>query len=202
MTSRRRITAAKRKEKNQIQAAGASSQSGQAGAHVSAPPAFLLVGVLNRPHGVRGEMIFSVMTDFPERLKPGTRFYLGMEHQPVTLKSTRHHNRGMIVALEGFESREAVDHLRNRNVFVSAEDLPPLPNGELYLHQIFGLKVVTDEGQDLGIVADWIETGANGVLVVRNEEGAEYLLPDIDDVVLKIDLEAQLMTVHLLEGLI
>jgi len=62
--------------------------------------------------------------------------------------------------------------------------------------------VVSDEGQNLGVVAEWIETGANGVYIVRDAEGNEVLLPDIDEVVLKIDLENQQITVHLLEGLL
>jgi 16S rRNA processing protein RimM len=201
MTSRRRITAARRKEK-QNQKKGKSPSFDQAGAQQVAPPAFLLVGKLNRPHGVRGEMIMTLMTDFPERLKSGVQVFLGVEHQPVTIKSVRHHNRGLLVSLEGYDNREEVGHLRNREVFVSAEDRPPLPEGEFYLHQILGLQVVSDAGQPMGVVSDWIETGANGVWVVRDEAGAEILLPDIDEVVLNIDLDAGQMTVHLLEGLI
>jgi 16S rRNA processing protein RimM len=165
------------------------------------PPAFLLVGKLHRPHGVRGEMIMSVLTDFPERLKAGIEVYLGVEHQPVVIKSLRHHNRGVLVSMEGYDSREAVDNLRNFEIFVKAEDRPPLPDGEYYLHQLLGLKAVSDEGEALGVGADWIETGANGVFIVRDEEGGEILLPDIDEVVLKIDLEKGEMLVHLLEGL-
>lgn len=166
------------------------------------PPAFLLVGKLHRPHGVRGEMIMSVLTDFPERLQPEIEVYLGPAHTPVKIKSLRHHNRGMLISLEGYDSREAVDGLRNNEIFVSAGDRPPLPDGELYLHQIIGLKAVTEEGQVLGIVSDWIETGANGVLVVSDEDGKEVLLPDIDEVVLKIDLKAGKMLIHLMEGLV
>jgi len=193
MTSRRRDTAARRKEKNLKK---------QAGAPEVVPPAFLLVGILHRPHGVHGEMIMSVMTDFPERLKPGITLYLGVEHEPVKIKSMRHHNRGQLIALEGYDSREAVGHLRNYELFVRAADRPPLPDGEYYLHQIIGLQVVTDEGQALGRVAEWIETGANGVYLVRDEDGNEVLLPDIDEVVLQIDLDSQQMIVHLLDGLL
>ena len=192
MSSRRRQTAAKRKAKNEK----------KAGASPVTPPAFLLVGKLHRPHGVRGEMILSVMTDFPERLKPETVVYLGPGHDPVTIKSIRHHNRGGLIALEGYTSREEVNHLRNLELFVRADDRPPLPEGEYYLHQIIGLQVISDEGQILGAVADWLETGANGVFIVQDDDGKEILLPDIDEVIVKIDLDAGQMVVHLLEGLI
>jgi 16S rRNA processing protein RimM len=192
MSSRRRQAAAKRKAKNQK----------EAGAPSTAPPAFLLVGKLHRPHGVKGEMIMSVLTDFPERLKPESVLFMGPERTPVTIQSLRHHNRGMLIYLEGYNSREQVDRLRNFELFVRTDDRPPLPDGEFYLHQILGLKVVSDEGLALGVVSDWLETGANGVFIVRDEEGKEILLPDIDDVVLKIDLETGEILVHLLEGLL
>jgi 16S rRNA processing protein RimM len=192
MSSRRRQTAARRKSKNQE----------KAGAPPVVPPAFLLVGKLHRPHGVSGEIIMSVLTDFPERLKPETVLLMGPEHQPVTISAIRHHNRGALVSLVGYESREAVDPLRNMELFVRADDRPPLPKGEYYLHQIIGLQAVSDEGQPLGVVADWLETGANGVFIVQTEEGGEILLPDVDEVIVQIDLEAGQMVVHLLEGLI
>ena len=191
--SSRRQKAAARRNKNQPENAGAPEW---------VPPAFLLVGMIRRPHGVRGEMTMSVMTDFPKRLKPGITLYLGPDRTPVVVRSFRHHNKGLIFALEGFESREEVANFRNLELFVRADDRPPLPDGEFYLHQIMGLEVVTDGGETLGFVADWIETGANGVFVVKPESGKDILLPDIDEVVLNIDLEARQILVHLIDGLV
>ena len=191
--SSRRQKAAARRNKNQRENAGAPEW---------VPPAFLLVGIIRRPHGVRGEMTMSVMTDFPERLKPGITLYLGPDRTPVVVRSFRHHNKGLIFSLEGFESREEVANFRNVELFVRADDRPPLPDGEFYLHEIMGLEVVTEQGETLGVVTDWIETGANGVFVVRPESGKDILLPDIDEVVLNIDLEARKILVHLIDGLL
>ena len=63
-------------------------------------------------------------------------------------------------------------------------------------------RAVTEEGETLGVVADWLETEAHGVFIIRDDDGKEILLPDIDEVILKIDLEAAQMIVHLLEGLL
>lgn len=191
--SSRRQKAAARRNKNQRENAGAPEW---------VPPAFLLVGIINRPHGVRGEMIMSVLTDFPERLKPGITLFLGPDRTPVVARSFRHHNKGRIVSLEGYNSREEVATFRNFELFVRADDRPPLPDGELYLHEVMGLEVITDQGESLGVVTDWIETGANGVFVVKAESGKDILLPDIDEVVLNIDRDEKQMVVHLLDGLI
>jgi 16S rRNA processing protein RimM len=191
MTSRRRQAAARRKRKNE-----------KAGFSPMVEPAFLLVGILRKPHGVKGEILMSVMTDFPERLTAGTTLLMGSEHLPVTIRNVRHHNRGLIVAFEEFDSRTDLDHLRNQELFVLAADRPVLPNGEYYLHQIIGLHAVSEDGGMLGVVSEWIETGANGVFVIKTPEGGELLIPDIDEVVVNIDLELKQMTIHLLEGLL
>lgn len=191
MTSRRRQAAERRRQKNQ-----------KAGLPPMVEPAFLLVGILRRPHGVKGEVLMTVMTDFPERLQPGETLFMGNDRQPVKIASVRHHNKGLIVGFEQFSVREDLDHLRNQELFVRADDRPPLPEGELYLHQLIGLKVVSEDGRNLGQIAEWIETGANGVFVVRSETGGEVLIPDIDDVVVGIDLETGQITVRLIEGLL
>jgi 16S rRNA processing protein RimM len=191
MSSRRRQTAARRR--NKLQGSG-SPPAGE--------PEFLLVGRLRHPHGVKGEVLLAVMTDFPERIQPEAAFFLGDNYLPVTLASVRQHNKGKLVRFEGYETREDVDGLQNKGLFVRAEDLPNLPEGEYYQHQLVGLQVVSDQGQVLGTVRELIETGANDVFVVHTTEGKELLLPDIEEVILDIDLEKKIITVHLLEGLI
>lgn len=191
MTSRRRQIAARRRAKHQDTG---SPQIGE--------PVFLLVGILRRPHGVKGEVLMGIMTDFPERIQPGITLYLNEGAEELTVTSVRHHNKGKLIRIEEYPSREDVENIRNRDVFVRADDRPPLPKGEHYWHELIGMQVVTDDGDFLGVLTNLIETGANNVYVVHNDEGKEILLPVIDEVVLKIDKKKKQMTVHLLEGLV
>jgi len=166
-------------------------------------PLFLAVGQLRRPHGVRGEIRMEVLTDFPERLTPGMTVYVGPRRIPLRIKHIRWQNEVMLISFEGYEDRDRVGLLRNMVVAVPADEAPPLPENEFYYHEILGLRVVTDDGRELGVVAEIMETGANDVFVVQPEGGgAEILLPDIDDVVLEIDTDRGVMTVHLLPGLL
>ena len=64
------------------------------------------------------------------------------------------------------------------------------------------MKVVTDEDTELGIIDDVMQTGANDVYVVKQESGKEVLLPAIKDCILSVDVENELMKVHVLEGLL
>jgi 16S rRNA processing protein RimM len=84
---------------------------------------------------------------------------------------------------------------------VKASDVPPLPEGKLYQHQLFGFKVVDENDNPLGDLVEIIETGANNVYVVKDESGRELLLPAIPSVILELDAERRIMRVHVLEGL-
>jgi len=165
-------------------------------------PDFVAVGRLRRPHGVRGELIFEVWTDFPERLQPGITLYVGAHHRPLRLAARRAHPNGLLLAFEGVTDRAQAGLLRNQVVYVPADRLPPLEAGEWYLHQVLGLEVVTDRGELLGVLVEVFETGANDVFVVRRPDGREVLLPDTDEVVRAVDFDRRQMTVHLLPGLL
>jgi 16S rRNA processing protein RimM len=165
-------------------------------------PVYLVVGFLRRAHGVRGEIIMDLHTDFPERLRKGRKLFVGEDHKPVTLAGARPYARGMLVKFKGIETPEAAGELRNQWVYVRAADVPSLPEGKLYQHELFGFRVVDENGEALGELVEIIETGANDVYVVRDANGGEILLPAIPSVVLELDPEHRTMRVHLLEGLI
>jgi 16S rRNA processing protein RimM len=165
-------------------------------------PDFLVVGKLRRPHGVRGEILMDVYTDFPERLKAGVVVYIGSEHTPAQIRSTRWQPPAMLIAFEQYETREEASVLRNLLVQVRADDRPPLDDGEYYHHQLLGMQVIEESGENLGILSGILETGANDVFVVTTPEGREVLLPAVDEVLLEIDLDRKQMRVHLLPGLI
>ncbi|MEJ2302784.1 MAG: ribosome maturation factor RimM [Anaerolineales bacterium] len=165
-------------------------------------PDFLVVGKLRRPHGVRGEILMDVYTDFPERLKAGVTVYIGPERMPAHIHSTRKQPPAMLIAFEQYESREQVGVLRNLLVQVRADDRPALPEGQYYHHQLLGMRVVEESGEGLGVLSGILETGANDVFVVTTEKGREILLPATDEVLLEIDLDRKQVRVHLLPGLI
>lgn len=166
-------------------------------------PRFLVIGKLRRPHGLRGELLMEVITDFPERIQPGVIVYAGDAHQPLRVQKRRLHNDGLLIAFEGVMDSEKIQELRNCLVYVRIDDRPNLPQGDYYHHQILGLNVVDENGAPLGRVVEILETGANDVLVIAQEEkNGNFLLPYIDSVVRSIDLIGGRITVHLLPGIV
>ncbi len=169
----------------------------------SGEPVFVTLGRLGRPHGLRGEIRMSVWTDAPEeRLRVGAVVYLGERRIRAIVRSTRWNREILLIAFEEYPDRTAVEALRNQRVYLPADSLPPLDEDEVYAYRLLGLRVVTEEGKVLGTLREILETGANDVYLVETPEGGEILLPDIAEVILKIDPEAGEMRVRLLEGLL
>ena len=165
-------------------------------------PVYLTVGYLRRPHGLRGEIVMDLHTDFPERLKRGRRLLVTEAHTELTIEGVREHQKGVLIKFNGVDTPEQAGQYRNQWVYVKAKDVPPLPEGQIYQHELFGFQVVDDNDNLLGELVEIIETGANDVYVVRNDEGKEILLPAISSVILNLDTGRRLMRVHLLEGLV
>jgi 16S rRNA processing protein RimM len=163
-------------------------------------PLYLSVGFLRRPHGLRGEIIMDLHTDFPERMKSGRSLFVGEKHKPMTLTHVRPHQNSLLVKFEGIETSDDAGLYRNQWVYAEAKDVP-LPEGEHYKHELIGLKVVDENDSSLGELVEILETGANDVYVVRDDSGKEILLPNIPSVILDLDVARGLIKVHLLEGL-
>jgi len=157
-----------------------------AGSPVSGEPVFLLVGKLRRTHGIKGDMLMDLTTDFPERIRPHKVLYVGDDYEPLVVRSIRKANIQVIIGFEGFPTCEDAARLRNQPVYVKVSELPKLPEGEFYHHELIGLNVVTEEGLVLGKLVEILETGANEVYVVHGESNEDLLLPAIKSVILEI----------------
>ena len=181
---------------------GRSANGRSAGPPGDGEPLYLVIGKLRRPHGIHGEMLMDVITDFPERIEAGILVFVGPQYQERIIRSARQNAGTMLIAFDGLDNPEEVGVLRNNYLYVRASDRPPLPEGEYYHHQLIGLPVVTDEGQKLGVLTEILENAANDVYVVKPDAGPEILLPAIDSVILEIDLQKGEIRVHLLAGLL
>lgn len=175
-------------------------QEPPAGSPCSGEPAFLVIGKIRRPHGVRGEVLMEIYTDFPERIQRGVVVYLGDQTQQHEIASRRTHRDGLLIRFEGITTPEAAGELRNQLVYVRADDRPPLDEGEYYHHQILGMRVYDATQGYLGMVREILSTGANDVLVVNNEAGSELLIPFADDWIQEVDLPQKILRVTLLQG--
>ena len=181
---------------------GYTTKANAAGSPSAGEPAFIAVGKLRRAHGVHGEILMQIYTDFPDRLQPGIILYLGEGASQLRLVKCRQHGEGLLMTFEGFSTPEEIGQFRNQIVYVKSTDRPPLADGEYYHHQLIGLRVITRDGKALGNVTEILETGASDVLVVRPESGSEILIPFVDSFIHEINLDRCEITAQLIPGML
>lgn len=165
-------------------------------------PGFLVVGRLLKPHGLKGELVMKIFTDFPERLVQGVIVFVGEQHTPHTIRGARSHKDSLLLQFEGIYDRTAAEHLKKQWVRVRKDDRPELPPGEYYHHELIGLTVVSEEGQTLGVVREIITTGANDVLIVKHAEEKEHLIPTTIEVLVNVDHQVGKIIIKIIPGLL
>ncbi|GEA59744.1 ribosome maturation factor RimM [Vibrio comitans] len=159
----------------------------------------IVVGKLGATYGIRGWLKVHSFTDNAENIFDYSPWFLNQKGTWVECKveSWKRHNKGYVCKLEGLDVREDAHLLTNLEISVAPSSLPELSEEEFYWRELFGMKVVTTKGYDLGEVSDMLETGSNDVLVVKaNLKDAfgqkERLIPFLEEqVIIKVDREAQ-----------
>ncbi|MCR5282777.1 MAG: ribosome maturation factor RimM [Lachnospiraceae bacterium] len=164
---------------------------------------YVCVGVLTKPHGVRGAVKVFPMTDDVRRFKKGQEFLLKGKKQTLQVKveTVQFFKQMVILKFEGIDTPEEIETYREAELLVDKAHRVGLKKGEYFISDIIGLSVVSDEGVTIGVVTDVLTTGANEVLVIRAEDGRELLFPSIKECILAIDPEAGKVTAHIMPGL-
>lgn len=165
---------------------------------------YLRVGVISNTHGVRGEVKVYPTTDDIKRfdyLKEAV-IDTGKEYIDVNVTSVKYFKNMVILKFEQFNNMDQVIPYKGMDLLVTRENAIPLEEGEHFIVDLVGCKIVTDDGEDFGELIDVLQTGANGVYVVKTNDGKEVLLPVIDECVLEKDVENKVIKVHIMKGLL
>ena len=159
--------------------------------------ALIEAGRIVNTHGVRGEVKIEVWLDSPQFFKSFKRLVLDSGEELKVLGSKTH--KGFVIArIEGTDDVNAAMRLKGKNVSVRREDAA-LPKGAFFLQDIIGAKVVDEEGREIGILSEVMETPASNIYVIKGE--SEHLIPAVPEFILKTDADAGVITVHLIEGM-
>lgn len=164
----------------------------------------LRVGVISSTHGVRGEVKVFPTTDDAERFKKLKTVILDTGHDQMTLniEGVKFFKNMVILKFKEFNDINEVEKYKGKDLLIHREQAVKLGPDENFIVDLIGLKVVTDEGADFGVLKDVLQTGANDVYVIDGNDGKEYLFPAIKQCILKVDLDAGVITVHILDGLL
>jgi 16S rRNA processing protein RimM len=168
-----------------------------------APRTNLPVGVLGRPHGLRGEILLHPFHRGGLRMdRLGLPLQVEIELKgrlrPAELRAARGAGADTLLAFRGVETREAAAALTHAVLHVPRASLPPLCEGEFYVQDLVGCSVVDGAGRARGVVRGAFWNGAHDVLSVVPERGdggarddEEWLVPVVPAFVLEVDVEAR-----------
>lgn len=162
----------------------------------------LRVGVITQTHGIRGEVKVFPTTDDPNRFKKLKEVILdtGKEKIDMEIAGVKFFKNMVILKFKGIDNINDVEKYKKAELYVTRENAVKLEPGEYFIADLIGMKVTSDEGEDLGILEDVLQTGANDVYIVK-KDGNELLIPAIKDCRLDVNVEEGTMLVHLLPGL-
>ncbi len=160
---------------------------------------YLEAGKIVTTHGIRGEMKIMPYTDTPELLCEFERLFMGKNHNEIYIEKSRVFKNMVIAKIEGVNTVEEAEKLRNKILYIHRDDLE-LDENTYFIQDLIGMEVRDAEnGFVYGKIKDVMQTGANDVYVIQGDR--EYLVPAIPDVVVSTDIDNDIMLIKPLEGL-
>lgn len=164
---------------------------------------YLELGQIVNVKGLKGEVKVNSFTDDNTKFERIPKVFI-KQKQNLTeyeIEDVGYSKNQVILKFKNINTVEEAEKLRNSYIVVDREIFGKLPEGVYYIADLIGLDVYTEENEYLGKVDDIFNTGSNDVYVVKAENGVQKLLPGIDEVIKKIDLESNKIIVNLIKGL-
>jgi 16S rRNA processing protein RimM len=158
---------------------------------MSANREHIVVGQFGAPHGIKGFIKVQSFTRPEQNLFDYQPWFVKRQGQwqEIPLKTVERHAKRWVVQLENVEDRTKAQSLTGLTISVLREALPEPETGSYYWNDLIGLTVQSKQGQALGKVKDFLETGANDVMIVQKDK-EELLIPFVfEHYILEISLE-------------
>ena len=164
----------------------------------------LQVGVISSTHGVRGEVKVFPTTDDVKRFKRLKEVILNTGKEEITLEieGVKFFKQFVILKFKGYDNINDIEKYKGKSLLVTRANAVRLRRDEYFIADLQGLTVVDEEGKVLGILRDVMETGANDVYIIDIPDGREVLIPAIKECILDVDMEAGVMKIHVMDGLL
>jgi 16S rRNA processing protein RimM len=164
----------------------------------------IAVGVIRKPHGVRGEASVEAWTDSPDRFKELDAVTLVSPDEEstrgVTIESSRAHAGRALVKFGEIGTPEEIATLRNWTIEIEESEARKLEENEYFLHDLVGLTLVDADGHECGKVVG-TEEGAGGLLLNVERDGRRFDVPFAAEICTDVDLAGKRIVVNLPEGL-
>jgi 16S rRNA processing protein RimM len=161
-------------------------------------PQTIVIGRFGAPFGVKGWIKVFSFADPAGNILHYSNWQAKNKQglQPVDVVEKKAHGSCFVAKIKQYNSPETVRCLTNQLIIINREQLPDLEEDEYYWTDLTGLTVTTEDQTKLGKIDHLFETGSNDVIVIKDDQQKEHLIPYTGSVVKSVDLEKQLMIVN------
>jgi len=165
---------------------------------------YLRVGVISSTHGIKGEVKVYPTTDDLERFRSLKQVFLdtGKDYIELEVEGVKFFKQQAILKFKGFDNINDIEKYKGKDLLVTRENAVKLKEGEYFIYDLIGSKVITEDGNILGELTEIMATGANDVYIVKTPDGKEILLPYIKECILDIDITNKVIKAHVMPGLL
>lgn len=164
----------------------------------------LRVGVISSAHGIKGEVNVFPTTDEPEMFVQWKTLQMidKRQNRLMHVRGAKYFKNMVILSFEEITDRNQAELLRQAELYITRDQAAPCGENENFIADLIGLRVVDENGEELGKCTQVYQTGANDVYEIELLDGRKVLFPAIPSCILNVDLEKGIMTVHVMAGLI
>lgn len=159
-----------------------------------------------KPRGLKGEILADLLTDFPDRFARVSKLIAiasDGQRRVVQLEDFWHHQDRVVLKFKGYDSIDTASTLVGCEFAVPEANRVELPAGHFYDWELTGFAVETVSEELIGTVHEVMRIGGStDMLVVRNEEQHEHLIPMVESIVLEIDSKRKRIRIDPPEGLL
>ncbi|MBN1396996.1 MAG: 16S rRNA processing protein RimM [Bacteroidetes bacterium] len=164
----------------------------------------IAIGRISKPIGTRGGMKIFPLTDDNLRFAELKSVWIGKDTKEAERRNinlVQADARQVIVNLEGVQTPEEVNKLKDKYLFIPKEQAVELQAGNYFIDDLIGCEVITEENEKIGIVSDLLKLPANDMWVVRNGS-KEFLVPAVKSIIREVDVKMKRITIKAIEGLL
>lgn len=163
---------------------------------------YLEIGKIVSVQGIKGEVRVNPWSDSPDFLLEFDEFYYENGKEKITILNSRVQKNVVILKIEGIDTVEEAQKLRNKILYINREDIE-LEDGVYFIQDLIGVKVINKDDNSIiyGDIVDVSPTGANDVYHIKADDGKLYYIPAIPQVIISTDIDKGIMEIRPLRGL-
>ncbi len=164
----------------------------------------MAVGKISGAVGLRGEVKLIRWTDSPERFGLLKKVLVGRDessHKEFDVENVRSAGAGIVMKFAGIEDRSSAEHLGGLLVMIPADDTVHPAKGSFFIDDVLGMKVLTEEGKEVGVVREILRLPSNDLWQVETKSGI-VSIPAVKEFIRKVDVLSKTVVIHEIEGLL